>query len=191
MLFNTLKSFWKYYDQNEEIEIYNEFSFQHELGVFLRNNMPGYKVQFERNVHHFLKPDSAKTIKKEIDIVVFNNTEKFAIELKYPKHGQYPVRMFNFIEDIQFMEELKTSGFDKTYVMTIVDKDAGKNFYNELAKKSGIYSYFRSGGMVPIHGDIAFPCNGSSRIALNIKGIYTIQWEPLPRGLYGYILEIR
>lgn len=36
-----------------EIEIYNEFSLQHELGIFLRASLPGCKVQFERNVSHF------------------------------------------------------------------------------------------------------------------------------------------
>lgn len=35
------------------IEIYNEFSLQHELGIFLRMELPGRKVQFERNVSHF------------------------------------------------------------------------------------------------------------------------------------------
>jgi hypothetical protein len=31
-----------------QVEIYNEFSFQHELGIFLRNCMTDKKVQFER-----------------------------------------------------------------------------------------------------------------------------------------------
>ena len=39
--------------QNKETEIYNEFSLQHELGIYLRNVLPGYKVQFERNVKFF------------------------------------------------------------------------------------------------------------------------------------------
>jgi hypothetical protein len=30
------------------VEIYNEFSLQHELGVYLRNNLENCKVQFER-----------------------------------------------------------------------------------------------------------------------------------------------
>lgn len=33
------------------IEIYNEFSLQHELGIFFRDLVPKpYKVEFERNV---------------------------------------------------------------------------------------------------------------------------------------------
>lgn len=35
--------------ENGSIEIYNEFSLQHELGIFLRNHFPNYRIQFERN----------------------------------------------------------------------------------------------------------------------------------------------
>lgn len=35
------------------IDIYNEFSLQHEFGIFLRAALPGYAVQFERNVEFF------------------------------------------------------------------------------------------------------------------------------------------
>lgn len=28
----------------DEVEAYNEFSLQHELGIFLRSNLTGYKV---------------------------------------------------------------------------------------------------------------------------------------------------
>lgn len=72
------------YVQSNNIEIYNEFSLQHELGIFLRAKQQGYRIQFERNVSYFTK--DSKTIKKEIDIVIFNGdkSEKYAIELKHP-----------------------------------------------------------------------------------------------------------
>lgn len=62
------------------IEVYNEFSLQHELGIFLREKLPSYKIQFERNVKDFFR--NKKTVKKEIDISVFNEekTENYAIE---------------------------------------------------------------------------------------------------------------
>ena len=79
--------------------IYNEFSLQHELGIFLREKLSNiYKVEFERNVNFFLgKENSKKLIKKEIDIVVYDKErdEKIAIELKYPLNGQYPEQMFS------------------------------------------------------------------------------------------------
>ena len=37
----------------EKIEVYNEFSLQHELGIFLRNELTNYKIQFERNTKFF------------------------------------------------------------------------------------------------------------------------------------------
>ena len=100
-----------------EIEVYNEFSLQHELGIFLRDRLTDYKVQFERNTRYF---DISDTIKHEIDIVVFNDSERYAIELKYPLNGQYPEQMFAFIKDIKFMEELKQAGFSDTYCLTLV-----------------------------------------------------------------------
>ena len=86
---NLLIEFWNYRKENN-IEIYNEFSLQHELGIFLRNNLPEYKVQFERNVSYFFR--NADTKKKEMDIVIFKSdmSERYAIELKYPKNGQNP-----------------------------------------------------------------------------------------------------
>ena len=60
--------------EDNQIEIYNEFSLQHELGIFLREQLPNYKVQFERNTKDF---GIKGTIKHEIDIVVYNDKEKY------------------------------------------------------------------------------------------------------------------
>ena len=189
MILKHLQNFWEYYASNTDIEIYNEFSLQHELGIYLRNNMPEYKVQFERNVKYFLNDNAIKTRKHEIDIVVFNEQERYAIELKYPRHGQYPVRMFQFIKDIQFMEELKANGFNRTFTMVIVDEIDGKNYYSG-SLTSGIYNFFRSDGSNMIHGKIEYPCSGKIVEALNIIGSYQIKWWMLPKKLRGYLLEI-
>ena len=77
--------------RNEEVEVYNEFSLQHELGIFLRAKLTENKVQFERNTKFF---GITGTVKHEIDIVIYNENEKYAIELKYPLNGQYPEQMY-------------------------------------------------------------------------------------------------
>ena len=104
-----------------------------ELGIFLRTRgeCSGYTIQFERNVSFF---SITGTIKHEIDIVIFNldKTEKFAIELKFPKNGQYPEQMYSFIKDIVFMEQLKKYGFTETYTLTLVDDPL---FYESGRKK--------------------------------------------------------
>lgn len=87
--------------QSNDIEIYNEFSLQHELGIFLRKKLQDYRIQFERNVSYFTSDN--KTIKREIDITIFNEdkSEKYAIELKCPLNGQYPEQMYSFVKDIK------------------------------------------------------------------------------------------
>ena len=103
--------------KSNNIEIYNEFSLQHELGIFLRNKISDFKIQFERNISFFYP--TVKTIKREIDICIYDEgkTEKYAIELKFPRNGQYPEQMYKFVRYIKFMEELKNLGFTKTFCL--------------------------------------------------------------------------
>lgn len=162
-----------------KVEVYNEFSLQHELGIFLRKALPEYKVEFERNVSFFKLAD---TIKKEIDIVVYNKNEKFAIELKFPRNGQYPEQMYSFIKDICFMEELREKTFDNTYCLTLVDD---KNFYSGK-KIDGIYSFFR--GEKPINGTINRP-TGNGIDSITLSNNYQIFWKSCNNYCY-YILEI-
>ena len=150
-----------------DVEVYNEFSLQHELGIFLRTKLTGYKAQFERNTKFF---GISGTVKHEIDIVIYCDYEKQAIELKYPLNGQYPEQMFSFIKDIKFMEELKESGFNSTYCVTLVQD---KNFYSGQ-KQDGVYAYFR--GHELIHGEIIKP-TGKKDEAVCVKGKYNIEWK--------------
>lgn len=163
-----------------EVEVYNEFSLQHELGIFLRAMLTGYKVQFERNTKFF---GIVGTVKHEIDIVIYNDNEKHAIELKYPLNGQYPEQMFSFVKDIKFMEELKKAGFDSTYCFTLVQD---KNFYSGQ-KQDGIYAYFR--GKEPICGTIIKP-TGKKDENLCINGIYKVVWEEIGMGIKYYTINI-
>ena len=163
-----------------KIEVYNEFSLQHELGIFLRERLHDFRVQFERNVSFF---NISNTVKHEIDIVIYNETERYAIELKQPRNGQHPEQMFSFIKDIKFMEQLKEKGFNGTYCLTFVED---KLFYSS-AIKTGIYSFFR--GNAPIHGRIVKP-TGSKDYVLDIMGEYKINWHLAgDKGAY-YIVEL-
>ena len=163
-----------------EIEIYNEFSLQHELGIFLRERLPEYKVQFERNTKFF---GLAGLVKHEMDIVIYNDTMKFAVELKYPLNGQHPEQMFSFVKDICFMEQLRLQGFDRTYCLTVV-KD--KKFYDGV-KKDGIYAYFRDGKSVK--GVITKPTGAKDEI-VKIERDYNIDWIGAGKEYKYYIVEI-
>lgn len=164
---------------NGEIEVYNEFSLQHELGIYLRQILPNFKIQFERNVKHFR---ISNTVKHEMDIVIYNAVERYAVELKFPRNGQYPETMFAFIKDIAFMEQLVDNGFNATYCVALVDD---KNFYSGL-KKDGIYSFFRAG--MPITNTIVKP-TGSKDISYKINGKYNVSWT-ISEKLAYYIVDI-
>lgn len=155
-----------------EVEIYNEFSLQHELGIYLRRALQNKKVQFERNVS-FFGLEKNKYVKREIDISVFSNAESpdAAIELKYPRNGQYPEQMFSFCKDVQFMEQLKASGFKETYVVIFADD---RLFYE--GSKNGIYSFYRGGS--DLSGVITKP-TGKKDAEIVITGSYPVRWHPV------------
>ncbi len=162
------------------IEIYNEFSLQHELGIFLRSQLPEHKVQFERNTKFF---GVGGTVKHEIDIVVYSDTERYAVELKYPVNGQYPEQMYSFVKDILFMEQLKNNGFDATYSLTVVND---RNFYSGK-KADGIYAYFRGNDV--LQGTIEKP-TGKKEESVTLKKKYCIHWEGQTDWLKYYIVDI-
>ena len=159
------------------VDIYNEFSLQHELGIFLRNRSPKFcKVQFERNVSYF-GLDEIVTLKREIDISVFVNPQRpiVALELKYPRNGQYPEQMFNFCKDIAFLESLVASGFQRAIFVAFADD---KLFYQ--GQGGGIYDFFRLGR--ELHGPITKP-TGKKNVKIEIRGKYKIRWKPVIENL--------
>ena len=169
-----------------KVEIYNEFSLQHEIGIFLRA-MRGltFKTQFERPFSFFEDLTQSDFVKKEIDIVVFTpgSSEKYAFELKYPRNGQYPEQMFKACQDIFFLEQLHLSGFKRCYFLMVADHPL---FY-ERGVKTSIYKYFRAG--VPIHGRIEKP-TGAKDEAVEISGSYRINWNTIDERRKYAVVEI-
>lgn len=169
--------FRDYLPENPQIEIYNEFSFQHELGIFLRCILKNYKIQFERNIKkdNVLNPEAKETIKKEMDILIFNQdfSEKYAIELKFPNNGMVPETMLHFVKDIKFMEEVKALGFTATACVSLVDDS---NFYtfSKNSKIDGIYQFFRGEAKL-LEKSIEKP-TGDSKYTINLSGAYQIKW---------------
>ena len=87
--------------RKNNLNLYNEFSFQFEFGIFLRKEFPEFKVEFERNVEILNKNKDIFT-KKEIDVIVYEDSPEgkkdflWAIELKFPRKGQTPEQMLLF-----------------------------------------------------------------------------------------------
>lgn len=170
--------------RNEIVEIYNEFSLQHELGIYLRNELKDCKIQFERNVVDF-KLVKSDFVKKEIDITITSkdmSDRLSAIELKYPRNGQVPEQIYSFCKDISFLEQLVSSGFKSAYFLVIVDDPL---FYS--GKDNDIYGLFRSGKKIT--GEIRKP-TGLKDEVINIKGSFTASWHPISEKMKYCLIEI-
>ena len=157
--------------------IYNEFSLQHALGAYLRNTLGNeYRIEFERNSEKCFGIPTAT--KHEIDIVIYNENErKCAIELKFPRNGQYPEQMFSFVKDIAFLEELKTKGkhpFEETYVITLVDD---KNFYENINTRSNSYIYKHFRTIYNLDAGTYDKPTGKKKYSVKLKNSYPIKWE--------------
>ena len=164
-----------------EIDIYNEFSLQHELGIFLRQQLPDYLVQFERNVSHF-SSSGFRFTKRELDIAVFSRDKselKYVVELKYPRNGQHPESIFSFCKDIAFVEELRMHGFCGAAVVIFADD---RLFYSGPC--DGIYGFFR--GARTISGRIGKPTGAMrEKEIVDIRGSYVLAWNEV-RGSTRY-----
>lgn len=131
--------------------LYNEISFQFELGKFIEQKYKNYKVEYERNItnkkieldenvkrnisrnkNHILLNNDNKRYKKEIDIFIYklDLSEKYAIELKFPSSTDgYTNANKKFIEDIEFVNFIKDNckNFKGTYCINIARH---KNLYS-------------------------------------------------------------
>ncbi len=166
------------------IEVYNEASLQHEFGIWLRNALPSeYRVQFERPASFFGLPRALR--KSEIDIAVFlpNGSERYAVELKYPRNGQVPEQMFAVCCDLRFLEELTDHGFDGGWAVLFVDDRA---FYAGGIPKP-IYAPFRAGQT--IRGRIVKP-TGKCDDCVDLRGMYPPVWRDAGASRYMRI-EVR
>ncbi len=170
---------------SKQIDIYNEFSLQHELGILLRNQLPNCRIQFERNTRTLFSSHLSFS-KREIDIVSIDRiTDKldWAIELKYPRNGQYPEQMFSFCRDLVFLEELKRAGFSNAGLLIFVDDPLFT-----AGPTSGIYGYFRGGNL--LHGTIRKP-TGSRDTEVHVTGSYEIKWNKVSDSLYYTTLQVK
>lgn len=161
-----------------KVDIYNEISLQHELGLHLRKSCPdGIRVRFERPISYF-GFSGGNFSKKEIDICLLGPGKKaeFALELKFPRQGQHPEQMFAACVDIAFLEALVSAGFGGGLLLMVVDDEL---FYRGR-EQDGIYRFFRAGQ--PIHGRVVRP-TGRRDSSVQVSGSYSVRWHHLPNGM--------
>ena len=205
-----------------DVDFDNEFGMQFELGTRLRKAIEqsefakqGYKVFFEKNIKNICRKNKWKynnnndTLKKEIDLLIAKTSseqleELYAIELKFPRKGQYPAQMYEFVKDLAFIAQLKGQyNFKRCWSVVMVDDD---KFYKspKSGNINGIYAYFRT---FDKNGNIIKPQQIKNRIDnpikynstkkayipfINIPAGYaqTVQWNSINQKLYYYTIPV-
>lgn len=120
-MIDTKKIVEEFLNESRKENMDNEAELQLELACFIRQKHPELKVKLEKNMF-----DKKKMVKKEADIVLEGDGVKSVIELKYPKNGQVPVQMYNFVKDIKFLEQLHELGYRNNIFLAIT---ADKKFW--------------------------------------------------------------
>jgi hypothetical protein len=164
--------------------IYNEFSPQHETRNIPTRGNAQPEIEFERSVTFFF-PSSRSFMKRELAISVYcpdKSGLNYAIELKYPRNGQYPESMYSFRKDVAFAEELRNAGFRACGLLIFADDSL---FY--AGSRDGICSYFRAGK--PIHGWIRKPI-GRRDSQTNVAGTYSATWHTVLDSLRYSVIEV-
>lgn len=167
-------------DLNQLSQIDNEASLQLELGHYLRQEY--LTVALEKNVGTLFGSKSGFS-KKEIDLIILEELGEpvAAIELKYPRNGQYPEQMYKIVQDIKFCEELKAAGCKQAYVLVLIDDH---NFC-QGNKQDGIYAYFRN--QRPLTGMVNKP-TGNRNQFIELSGTYSIEWQDIEDTAFKYAL---
>ncbi len=153
--------------------------------MFLREKIPNYKIQLERNVK-FFNLEKKNFVKKEIDIVLFNDSQskKFAIEIKFPVNGEYPIQMFHFCQDVKFLEQLKESGFTDNFFLALTPQS---NFWSDHGTKGTIYEKFRK--EKELYGEIQNQI-GDSTEKVTLNGRHKIDWLSVNDKVRFFVMRV-
>ena len=161
-----------------------EASVQCGLATFLRERLPDYRIRREYNISHFV-PDKSRFEKRMVDIVLFNasETERFAVEIKFPTNGAYPMYMFQCFQDVRFLEQLRGAGFTGCFFLLIA---SDSNFWRNRGKSGTIYEKFRR--RRKMYGEAKNVGNNPEKVCL--EGEYRLGWMTIKDSLRYCLIRV-
>lgn len=179
--------------KDKPIELYSEFGLQHDLAIFIKCNYPNVTVRLEYPTAKIFDP-LPSFIKKEIDIYITTEDNlRYVLELKLPKdNGGIPKAMYNAIEDVKFLEQLRKENIDGCYSILA---SSCKAFWNSPRHTTGIYNYFK-GEQVKIQSIrlSQLPTFLHKKGEIQLESVYETTWnsfEDTTKTLWKYyVLEI-
>jgi hypothetical protein len=146
--------------------IYNERSLQLELACFFRAR--GAQVEFERPFVIAPLEGSTCPVKSNLDLLVRNGGQTTAIELKVPLNGRHPETLYDFCNDIAFVEGILRAGHADTGVCLMLTSD--RAFWFDSGRGSTIHNLFRRKGSL-LNGAIQKP-TGTANTIVVVSGKY-------------------
>ncbi len=146
--------------------LYNERSLQLELAYYFR--LMGAHVEFERPYRITPLPGTTCKAKSNLDLVVQMDGETVAIELKVPLNGRHPETLYDFCNDIAFVEAIVREKFaDRGFCLFVTNDRA---FWTDSGRGSAVHDLFRRKG-TELTGVVQKP-TGSKDTAVVISGRY-------------------
>ena len=166
------------------IEIDKEASVQRGLTTLLKEKLPDYKIQREYNIYNFF-PNEMQFVKTRVDIALFNapETERFAVEIKFPTNGAYPMYMFQCFQDVRFLEQLKDAGFTGGFFLLIA---SDSNFWRNGGKSGTIYEKFRK--KKKMYGEAKDVGDNPEEVCL--EGEYLLEWMTIKDSLRYCLIRV-
>lgn len=128
----------------------------------------GAQVEFERPFVIARLEGSTCPVKSNLDLLVRNNGHATAIELKVPLNGRHPETLYDFCNDIAFVEGILRAGHADTGVCLMLTSD--RAFWSDSGRGSTIHNLFRRKGS-PLTGAIQKP-TGAGDTAVVVSGKY-------------------
>jgi len=183
-----------YHAKSNSIEIYNEFALQFELSFYLREILAeSYKIQLERNIV-FLGLSRSDFVKKEMDIIIFKDEKDFkdicVIELKaiIDQEKARPRTVYNWINDIKFLEQLKDTGVGRCFSLFITDNENLVSNSKSSIHKSSLLPDFRKREIRGVYSTHAKPNKNNKTISLEKE--YTFSWKEFSPSLKYFLVEV-
>lgn len=174
MLKPYLNDFIRFIQNTPGINLYNEAGLQHELGFYLKKNLPKkYIIELERNVSAITGTKKG-FYKKELDIYITDGKNKYAVELKVPVNKQIPRQMELTFKDVRFMEQLKEKGVNECFLLFA---SLTKSFW-ESRRVHKIYEYFNDGHIQTLtKNDVPAFIRKDPKAFQEIKAVYDFTWK--------------
>lgn len=147
--------------------IYNERSLQLELGYYFRSNHA--QVEFERPFNVTPLKGSTCRQKTNLDLLIGRSGRTTAIELKVPLNGRHPETLYDFCNDIAFVEGIVRGGLADEGLCILMTND--RVFWNDSGRGSEIHHLFRRKGSL-LTGAVKKP-TGSADTTIVVSGLYS------------------